>query len=80
MNSKTTNQQSNFFQKYKENIIVLFILLAVFTVIFLINGCFPYGNNTILVSDSFLQIGPFFEYLFKVFSPFAYRLKTISST
>lgn len=67
MNSKTTNQQLNFFQKYKENLIVLFILLAVFTVIFLINGCFPFGNNTILVSDSFLQIGPFFEYLFKVF-------------
>lgn len=61
------NSAKGFVKKYKENFIVVGILLIFFIIMFVINGCFPFGDGTVLVSDSYLQICPFFEYLFKVF-------------
>lgn len=58
----------NFTKKYKEYIISLGIILALFTILLIVNGAFPYGENTILISDSHIQIGAFFRHIFDVFS------------
>ena len=54
----------SFFSKFKLELIVLGIVFLIFNFILLINGAFPYGKNTLLVSDSFALIGVIFEHIF----------------
>lgn len=51
----------------KDCLIALGILFVMFNLTLLINSDWPYGKNSLLVSDSFHQIGMLFEHIFQVF-------------
>ena len=56
-----------FFKANKNYFLVFGILLVVFNFMFLINGAWPYGSNTLALSDSYAQIAAFFNHIFNWF-------------
>lgn len=57
----------DFFKVNKDYCLVTAIVLVLFNIILIMNGCFPYGSNTVLMGDAQVQIGSFFGHLFNVF-------------
>ena len=66
--NKFLTKTKEFFAGRKYYWISAGIVFALFQILFIVNGDFPYGKNTVLMGDSYTQIGVFFEYLFDVFS------------
>lgn len=52
---------------HKEYLIVFGAIFVLFNLMLILNGAYPYGTNTVLISDSYAQIGPFFEQIFTIF-------------
>lgn len=63
MNTFLTKTKS-FFIRFKLEIAVLAIVFFAFNLMLIINGAFPYGKHTLLLSDSFAQTGLLFEHIF----------------
>ncbi|MBQ8451301.1 MAG: YfhO family protein [Clostridia bacterium] len=61
------NKFKLFCKNHIDSLIVVGVIFVLFNIFFLINGAFPYGNGTILFSDSYYQIGEFTQYVFRVF-------------
>ena len=57
----------DFFITKKDYCFILAIVFVLYNLILICNGCFPYGNKTVLMGDSIYQVGPFFEHFFNVF-------------
>lgn len=57
----------SFFTKHKLSFLVLGIVLFIFNCMLLLNGAFPYGEKTLLLSDSFAQIGLMTEHIYGFF-------------
>lgn len=65
---KTAVQKvKNFFYEKRDYCLVMAIVFVLFNFILLLNGCFPYGKKTVLMGDSLVQVGAFFEHIFAVF-------------
>ena len=62
------NKSSNFWAKTKDYFIISLIITLMVCVIFSISGCFPFGNNVAVMSDSSVQICRFLEYFYDVLS------------
>lgn len=58
----------NFLISHKLQFLVVGIIFVVFNFALLINGAFPYGDKTLLISDSFAQTGVIFEHIFDFFA------------
>ncbi len=50
---------------HKDYLIAIGIVFVLFNFMLAINGAWPYGNMSIVHSDTFAQIAPFFEHIFK---------------
>lgn len=62
-----TNKFKDFCVSKKENLITLGVVVVLFNLMLAINGCFPYGHETIAMGDTLAQIGAFFGHIFNVF-------------
>lgn len=54
-------------KKYKDYIIVGLIILAIFIVLFVLKGIFPFGQNTLIWGDMYDQVAAFYYHFYDVF-------------
>ena len=60
------NRTKTFFKTKKEHFLTAFIVLIIFNIMLALNGCFPYGKETVAMGDSLVQIGSFIGHFFNV--------------
>ena len=65
---KSITKIKTFFSNFKLEILVLGIVFLVFNIMLLASGGFPYGKDTLMVGDSFAQIGMIYEHIFDFFA------------
>lgn len=65
---KSITKIKTFFSNFKLEILVLGLVFLVFNIMLLASGGFPYGKNTLMVGDSFAQIGMIYEHIFDFFA------------
>ena len=61
------DKTKTFFKTKKEHFLTAFIVLIIFNIMLALNGCFPYGKQTVAMGDSLVQIGAFIGHIFNVF-------------
>ena len=61
------NKFKKFVQIHKDYITATLILLVLYLILLIFNGVWPFGSNTILVSDSYYQIGNLTNLFFDMF-------------
>ncbi len=61
------NKFVNFIKLHKDYLITFAVIFVIYNLLLIINSGFPYGSNTILVSDSYYQIGMFINHIFDMF-------------
>ncbi len=54
----------NFVVEKQDYLIISAIIFVLFSVFLMINEIYPFGENTILISDSYHQLGSFFNHIF----------------
>lgn len=64
---KKDNKFLNFVKLRKDYLIVFMVLFVIYNFLLIINSCFPYGQGTVLISDSYHQIGLVINHIFDVF-------------
>ena len=73
--------------KRKDYLWLICLVTAVFSVVLIVNGCWPYGESTIVVGDSYSQIGLLFERVFDwlsggfsaYYTPYGFGMELLST-